>query len=123
MFIKKCLIISCLLSFLTACDNNKKKNESLKEEKEQIKQQIEIVNQPIIDIDKPIIEDNTEIIKDEQIKQLNNDYQLFIDEFNAINQQKKYQIKLDHCQTLINKLQPYLINLKNNKLIKKKLKL
>ena len=91
MFTKKFFIISCLLSLLTACSNDKKQNESSIKEK-QIEQQTEIVNQQIIDIDKPIIEDNTEIIKDEQIKQLNNDYQLFIDEFNAINQQKNIKL-------------------------------
>ena len=92
MFTKKFFIISCLLSLLTACSNDKKQNESSIKEEKQIEQQTEIVNQQIIDIDKPIIEDNTEIIKDEQIKQLNNDYQLFIDEFNAINQQKNIKL-------------------------------
>ena len=85
MSIKKYFIISCLLSLLTACSNDKKQNESSIKEEKQIEQQTEIVNQPII-------EDNTEIIKDEQIKQLNNDYQLFIDEFNAINQQKNIKL-------------------------------
>ena len=41
MFTKKFFIISCLLSFLTACDNNKKV-ESKKED--QLKQ---VIDQPI----------------------------------------------------------------------------
>ena len=106
MFIKKCLIISCLLSFLIACDNDKKV-ESKKED--QLKQ---VIDQPIIDDN---IVDN--IIENKRIKQLNDDYLLFFDQYNnLINKANKYQEQLNNCQNLINQIQQNIDEINENKL-------
>ena len=82
MFIKKCFLISCLLSFLITCDNNKKV-ESKKED------------QP-----KQVIDQNdNNIVENKRIKQLNDDYVLLFDQYNnLINKENKYQDQLNRCQ-------------------------
>ena len=100
MFIKKFFIISCLLSLLIACDNNKKTKHL--EKKDQPKQVID--------------QNDNNIIENERIKQLNNDYQLFFNQYNnLINKTNKYQEQLNNCQNLIKQIQQHINEIKKNK--------
>ena len=83
MFIKKFFIISCLLSLLIACDNNKKTKHL--EKKDQPKQVID--------------QNDNNIVENKHKKQLNDDYVLLFDQYNnLINKENKYQDQLNRCQ-------------------------
>lgn len=91
MFIKKCLLISCLLSFLIACGNEKKVE--LKEEK------------------LPEI-----TIKQKTINNIKDNYQIFFDEYNNLTNNEEYEKLLARYQTLLYHLQQHIDEFKKQQL-------